>query len=223
MELTTKRAWSPVPSAFQPKYDVFLSFRGADTRKGFTDHLYGALQQQGIKTFVDDSENQRGKAISPLLFSAIEQSKIALIVFSENYVSTTWCLDEFSKILECMEGGEAVLPIFYDVNPSDAGKQMSRMAKALNLHEERFEENIEAVEQWRAALEKAANLRWKSSNDRLVLLGYFPKIVTLPACAVCLDVLLGLDLFFCISPFDNFPGFGLIVSWSGCPNVRFLI
>ncbi|CAL8988527.1 unnamed protein product [Prunus brigantina] len=166
MELTTKRAWSPVPSAFQPKYDVFLSFRGADTRKGFTDHLYGALQQQGIKTFVDDSENQRGKAISPLLFSAIEQSKIALIVFSENYASTTWCLDEFSKILECMEGGEAVLPIFCDVNPSDAGKQMSRMAKASNLHEERFEENIETVEQWRAALEKAANLRWKSSNDR---------------------------------------------------------
>ncbi|XP_008237406.1 PREDICTED: TMV resistance protein N-like [Prunus mume] len=172
MELTTKRAWSPVSSAFQPKFDVFLSFRGADTRKSFADHLYGALRQKGIKTFVDDSENERGKAISPQLISAIEQSKIAVVVFSENYASSTWCLDELSKILERKEGGDAVLPIFYYVDPSDTGKHMSRLTEALNLHEKRFEENIETVERWRAALEKAANLRWKSSNDR-----YEPQLI----------------------------------------------
>lgn len=175
MELTTKSAWSPVSSAFQPKFDVFLSFRGADTRKSFADHLYGALRLEGIKTFLDDSENQRGKEISPQLISAIEQSKIAVIVFSENYASSKWCLDELSKILERKEGGEAVLPIFYGVDPSDTEKHMSIMTEALtvqalNLHEKRFEENIETVERWRAALEKVANLRWKSSNDRLVLL-----------------------------------------------------
>ena len=29
------------------KYDVFLSFRGEDTRKKFTDHLYSGLKQKG--------------------------------------------------------------------------------------------------------------------------------------------------------------------------------
>ena len=41
-------------SSYFPKYDVFLSFRGVDTRKSFTDHLYAALKQRGIITFRDD-------------------------------------------------------------------------------------------------------------------------------------------------------------------------
>ncbi|KAI8551776.1 hypothetical protein RHMOL_Rhmol06G0212900 [Rhododendron molle] len=31
-------------------YDVFLSFRGEDTRKSFTDHLYTALDYAGFAT-----------------------------------------------------------------------------------------------------------------------------------------------------------------------------
>ncbi|XP_040363857.1 TMV resistance protein N isoform X2 [Rosa chinensis] len=48
------------PSPPQWKYDVFLSFRGEDTRKAFTDHLYAALEHQGIITFRDDPELQKG-------------------------------------------------------------------------------------------------------------------------------------------------------------------
>ncbi|GKE49032.1 TMV resistance protein N-like protein, partial [Tanacetum coccineum] len=35
-------------------YDVFLSFRGEDTRKTFVDHLYYALEQRHIRTYKDD-------------------------------------------------------------------------------------------------------------------------------------------------------------------------
>ncbi|RVW32683.1 hypothetical protein CK203_112942 [Vitis vinifera] len=31
-------------------HDVFLSFRGDDTRYNFTDHLYNALVRKGIRT-----------------------------------------------------------------------------------------------------------------------------------------------------------------------------
>nr|AFP55565.1 TIR-NBS-LRR [Rosa rugosa] len=64
-------------SAFPWKYDVFLSFRGEDTRKGFTDYLYKELQRQGIRTFRDDPQLERGTAISPELLTAIEQSSFA--------------------------------------------------------------------------------------------------------------------------------------------------
>ncbi|KAM7490976.1 hypothetical protein LguiA_033897 [Lonicera macranthoides] len=45
------------------KYDVFLSFRGQDTRKTFADHLYTALINAGIRTFRDDDELQKGESI----------------------------------------------------------------------------------------------------------------------------------------------------------------
>ena len=34
------------------KYDVFHSFRGVDISNNFTGHLYQALDQKGIHTFV---------------------------------------------------------------------------------------------------------------------------------------------------------------------------
>ncbi|KAK5844547.1 hypothetical protein PVK06_000687 [Gossypium arboreum] len=43
-------------SAFRGKYDVFLSFRGEDTRQNFTDHLYAAFKRRGIITFRDDEK-----------------------------------------------------------------------------------------------------------------------------------------------------------------------
>ena len=83
------------------KYDVFLSFRGEDTRKNFTDHLYSALDEKGIIVFRVDKELERGESISPGLFKAIEESKISIVVFSRSYAFLTWCLDELVHILEC--------------------------------------------------------------------------------------------------------------------------
>ena len=53
------------------KYDVFLSFRGEDTRYTFTDHLYKALRAKGIETFMD-YQLRRGELITPALVTAIE-------------------------------------------------------------------------------------------------------------------------------------------------------
>jgi hypothetical protein len=87
-------------------YDVFLSFRGEDTRMNFTDHLYHALRQKGICTFRDDEELRRGEDISHGTFKAINESRIAVVVLSENYASSRWCLDELMEILECRETKE---------------------------------------------------------------------------------------------------------------------
>ncbi|GKD33369.1 Toll/interleukin-1 receptor domain-containing protein, partial [Tanacetum coccineum] len=57
------------------KYDVFLSFRGEDTRKNFVDHLYHALMDKGIYTYKDDEKIQKGKRISDDVFKSIEDSK----------------------------------------------------------------------------------------------------------------------------------------------------
>ena len=103
------------------KFDVFLSFRGEDTRYGFISHLYEALHKRGIHTFIDD-KLPRGAKISTQLFKTIEKSTMSIIIFSENYASSTWCLDELAKIVECKKNGQLMIPVFYKVNPSEIRK-----------------------------------------------------------------------------------------------------
>ena len=104
------------------KYDVFLSFRGEDTRRNFTSHLYEALMQKKIETYIDN-QLEKGDAISPALIKAIEDSLVYIVVFSENYASSKWCLGELSKIVECKKvQGQIVIPIFYDIDPSHVRK-----------------------------------------------------------------------------------------------------
>ena len=104
---------------FQRSYDVFLNIRGEDTHNNFTANLYKELRIKGINTFNDDDKLERGQVISLALVVAIKNSMFSIIVLSENYASSRWCLEELVKILECKESkGQRVLPIFYYVDPS---------------------------------------------------------------------------------------------------------
>uniref|UniRef100_A0A2N9G3U3 ADP-ribosyl cyclase/cyclic ADP-ribose hydrolase n=1 Tax=Fagus sylvatica TaxID=28930 RepID=A0A2N9G3U3_FAGSY len=101
----------------QPKYEVFLSFSGEDTRNTFTDHLYHALDEKRIITFKDNKDLKMENPISAEILDAIEKTRKAVIILSKNYASSTRCLEELVKIVECRKGGLKVLPIFYHVEP----------------------------------------------------------------------------------------------------------
>ena len=149
-------------------YDAFLSFRGADTRKSFISHLYAALNGKGIYVFKDDKELERGASISPGLLKAIEDSRISIIVFSQNYASSTWCLDELVKIVQCKNKNDhqqMVFPIFYDVEPTVVRKQTGSFREAFSKHEEAFRENLEKVKNWRDALKEVANISGWELNE----------------------------------------------------------
>ena len=144
-------------------YDVFLSFRGKDTRDGFTGHLYQALCGQGFNTFFDNRDLQRGEEISAQRIKAIKSSMISIIIFSQNYAFSTRRLEELSEILECKKdeqrkNGRRVLPVFYKVDPSEVRKQKGSFGLALTALEKKFENNIGKVLRWREALHEAANL-----------------------------------------------------------------
>ncbi|XP_050266631.1 disease resistance protein RUN1-like [Quercus robur] len=145
---------SSVSSTSKWTYDVFLSFSGEDTRNTATDFLYYALEEKGIKTFKDDRNLERGKTIKPELLKAIKESKFAVVILSKNYASSTWCLDELVEIIDCAEKKEiTVLPIFYNVDPSDVRKQIGTFA--LVEHEKQSKEKVET---WKAALSHVANI-----------------------------------------------------------------
>ncbi|GJW26543.1 TMV resistance protein N-like protein [Tanacetum coccineum] len=140
-------------------YEVFLSFRGEDTRNNFVDHLYAALTQRGVHTFKDNEMLHRGKLISPELLKAIEESRSAVIVFSENYANSSWCMDELVKIMECHKlMGQRVLPVFYHVEPSDVRGQKRKFGTAFQQQEVKFKGEPNKMNKWREALVTASNL-----------------------------------------------------------------
>ncbi|XP_059590742.1 TMV resistance protein N isoform X2 [Vitis vinifera] len=153
----------------QGRYDVFLSFRGEDTRNNFTAHLCEELHTKGINTFIDEEKLERGQAVSAALVSAIENSMFSIIVLSENYASSRWCLEELVKIIQCMKNrGHRVLPIFYNVAPSDVRNHKGKFGEALAKHEENSKEGMERVQIWKDALTQVTNFSgWDSRNKKM--------------------------------------------------------
>nr|XP_048330500.1 disease resistance protein RPV1-like [Ziziphus jujuba var. spinosa] len=120
------------------KYDVFLSFRGEDTRHTFTGHLYDALSEKLLLyTFKDEDKLEKGKSIAPELLKAIRDSRFSVVILSQGYACSTWCLRELAKIVECMGGSSGhILPIFYHVDPSHVRKQSGSYGDAFKKHEQ---------------------------------------------------------------------------------------
>ena len=148
-------------SSSKTTYDVFLSFRGADTRDNFTIHLQQKLVDKNIQTFIDDRLD-RGEMIESSLMKVIEESQISVIVFSPGYASSPWCLDELVKILECREKmGRTVLPIFYHVDPSDVELLTGHFGDGFRKLEA---EHRSSMDKWSNALKQAVELSgcdWK--------------------------------------------------------------
>ncbi|XP_039155636.1 TMV resistance protein N-like [Eucalyptus grandis] len=130
------------PTLLQPSA---LDFR-PDVRHGFLSHLYAALDQRNTH-FVDREELWKGEEISPALMRAIKESRIAIIVFSENYASSPWCLEELLKIMECKEQNDlmVVFPVFYKVEPREVRGGRESYKRAMDNHESKFGKDSEKV------------------------------------------------------------------------------
>ncbi|KAI6689913.1 hypothetical protein NL676_026741 [Syzygium grande] len=66
----------PPPGA---EFEVFLNFRGPDTRLSFTDCLYHAMDGAGVRVFRDEEEIRKGEEIGGELLRAINNSEEALV------------------------------------------------------------------------------------------------------------------------------------------------
>ncbi|KAI6681344.1 hypothetical protein NL676_035225, partial [Syzygium grande] len=145
-------------------YEVFLSFRGKDTRKGFTDYLYTSLVDAGIHVFRDDNELPVGEEIGPELLCSITQSMISIPIISEDYASSKWCLHELVQMLKCKRSkGQIVLPIFYKVEPSHVRHLAGRFGDAINAHKKNSDQTV--VKEWEDALKEVSYLKgWESEK-----------------------------------------------------------
>lgn len=143
-----------------PRYDIYISFHEKDTRYSFTSFLCDALLCEGMNTIMKEEGFDDEDRISQSLDVAIENSRLSVIVLSENYAYSSSCLDELVKILDCTRNqNQLIWPIFYKVEPSDVRHQRNNYEKAMTEHENKFGKKSEKVQKWRSALSEVANFK----------------------------------------------------------------
>ncbi|KAK3437977.1 hypothetical protein EUGRSUZ_C02618 [Eucalyptus grandis] len=130
-------------------YEVFLSFRGEDTRTTITDHLHSRLTKAGIKVFRDDEGLRAGEEIHPKLIDTIKRSTISIAVFSKDYASSRSCLMEVVQMWECRKlNGQIIIPIFYDVSPNDVKRQAGDFGRSFEKHVQNGV-NADTIQRWK--------------------------------------------------------------------------
>ncbi|XP_030540742.2 disease resistance protein L6-like [Rhodamnia argentea] len=150
-----------------PSYEVFLCFRGVDTRHQFTDCLYHGMVDAGIVVFRDNESLHVGKEIGSELLQAIQNSKIYIPIFSKNYASSHWCLRELAHMVDCTSksnGNKEILPIFLDVEPEDVKLKTNLYRQTLS---KRQKTSCPEVESWEKALTEVGRIKgWNWKKDR---------------------------------------------------------
>ncbi|MED6147423.1 hypothetical protein PIB30_043893 [Stylosanthes scabra] len=91
----------------------------------------------------------------------------AIIVLFPNYASSTWCLDELLRILECKHSvGLQIVPVFYGVEPCDMRHRKGTFDEAFRKHEPRYGEGSDKVRRWRDAFSEIASYSgWHSKHQ----------------------------------------------------------
>ncbi|XP_031475123.1 disease resistance protein RUN1-like isoform X3 [Nymphaea colorata] len=163
------------------EHDVFLSFRGADTRKGFTGHLHQALKEKGVMTFIDSEKLEKGQKVEEL-FGHIERSKIFVPIFSKGYANSQWCLKEIAKMVECRR---LIIPVFFDVKPKDVRHQTGPFSSAFKSYSKKGKVEKEEVSKWGDALGEAGKIAGYNLADTE---GHEAKLIQLIVTRVLTEV-----------------------------------
>ncbi|XP_010533359.1 PREDICTED: probable disease resistance protein RPP1, partial [Tarenaya hassleriana] len=158
-------------SSWHSIYDVFPSFSGEDVRRTFLSHVHEEFERKGIFTFKDNGI-ARSRSIGPELERAIRESRIAIVVLSRNYASSSWCLNELLQIMEQRRSaGQTVMTVFHQLDPSDVRKQIGEFGKAFK--KTCVGKSSEDKQRWKNALTEVSNIagehseKWDSEADMI--------------------------------------------------------
>ncbi|KAG0605223.1 hypothetical protein M758_9G041100 [Ceratodon purpureus] len=137
------------------EYDVFLCHRGPDTKIAFVSFLYDRLKAAGLRPFLDCKSIGKGQHSQAWIDSAVKTTPIALVIFSENFADSEWCLNELNVMLDTP--GVEVLPVFYKVQLEEVFcPEEGRLSAAFDKLKLRHDETC--IERWRDALRRASGL-----------------------------------------------------------------
>ncbi|CAN1802656.1 Disease resistance-like protein DSC1 [Linum perenne] len=153
------------------EYDCFVCFRG-EVRRSFICHLTGYLEQHGVRVFMDEML-KKTEDIDELL-TILKRSAMSVVVFSEKFADSIWCLDEVAVIADLMSRkGHRVLPVFYSSTPedvtNDSKDETRRYSYIIDENHKLEKENRDRyIEVLKKVANKAGSVTNKFNDDRLL-------------------------------------------------------
>ncbi|CAN8325678.1 unnamed protein product [Cochlearia groenlandica] len=146
---------------------VFISFRGKDQRGKIMSFLTKELERRDVNFYIDENET-RGSLLA-VLFDRIKESSVALVLFSDKYPESRWCLDELVEIKKQMETGSLVVyPVFYKVKPDCIKTQSGWFGNSLLRTEDLFRTSVDRKCKKSVLATEATISRWR---EALVTIG----------------------------------------------------
>ncbi|KAF3645993.1 hypothetical protein FXO37_20701 [Capsicum annuum] len=174
---------SQIPTVKKWKYDVFLNFRRQDLEGNFVTQLYKRLEDMGINVFKPEFEYERKEEpIKTEISEAIEESMIAITIFSEYYASSRQRLEELSKIMEWVDNqGQEFYSVFYCVTASQVSGIIDQTLAQYIADDIIFSYTVE-LQRWTDAFSKAFNIAgFKRDSFPLELIRWSSVIVLFDA------------------------------------------
>ncbi|XP_022641645.1 TMV resistance protein N-like [Vigna radiata var. radiata] len=171
------------------KYDVLINFTGEDINRKFVSHLNYAFSTVGLTTFLHHPNAVKSTHIQEPVLS---HCRVVIVVFTQTYSQSAWCLDQLQQIIKWHETYcRHVLPVYYEIQPSDVRLQKGNFGKALKATAQQTfsgQELKHGMSRWSQAITKAANLfGWDESNHRSdaeLVEKIVKSVVNLPALSV---------------------------------------
>nr|GEW36918.1 NB-ARC domains-containing protein [Tanacetum cinerariifolium] len=139
-------------------YDVFVSYEGGDIIQSFVDHLFHDFKRKGIRAFKEDDHMRRGEERYPQVYRAIEQSRFPVVILSDGFASSPYCLRELVKIIEYKEKLQEkyeITIIYHNCKPEMVVKETENYEATFGKHEKLVKQD---VSKWKEALIKAVSL-----------------------------------------------------------------
>lgn len=140
---------------------VFINFRGPNVSNRFVAFLLPILKDANINVFVHKDEVV-GTNMDNLLLR-IEESRVAVVIFSKAYTRSEWCLDELAMIRDCKDRGSlSVFPIFYKLAPSAVQELRGKFGDTFRALKRSFVHEPERTRKWEEALESISKIKGMS-------------------------------------------------------------
>eukprot|EP01018_Ginkgo_biloba_P026251 Gb_03925 [translate_table: standard] len=147
--------YSKYPSP--PPYHVFVNHRGPDSKNTLASLLFHH-SPEGLRVFVDAYSLQPGDPLQESILHAIRTASVHVVIFSKKYVESKWCLME---LLEIRKTGAPIIPVFYDVQPSDLRNLTHGVyAQAFKEKQDKYgHDHPDLVQDWKDTLRQVSYLQ----------------------------------------------------------------